>query len=232
MKEIEFNSAARKWDHYRTFYVVDGPFIHFETGEVMLWREPSVDQRGYAGKFGVELLSTREHNLPKLFLDKDREHEVKPTWLNVNGQQSIAVDREQGVAVSCDGYGAHDNSDGTAHTQGRNFKSAPVVWAAPHALPTSKRAIRVSRPAPLPKETRRKLADVRAVITAQLRMENTSQSQYYTSDARVEPPANVETRTVESMVQEINERGIWRQGIADYGFATPRTDERFKYLYL
>ena len=71
MKQFEFNHTRKRWDHYQCFHNSHGPFVEFETGEVILTRFPELDQRQRYDRYGIQLVSTADtHWCPRLYLDK------------------------------------------------------------------------------------------------------------------------------------------------------------------
>jgi len=53
MNKFEFNQTRKSWDSYRCFYNNDGPFVEFETGEVILTRYPEPNQRKHYDRYGL-----------------------------------------------------------------------------------------------------------------------------------------------------------------------------------
>lgn len=71
MKQFEFNHSKKRWDHYQCFHNDHGPFVEFETGEVILTRSPAPDQRKHYDRYGIQLVSTADtRSCPQLYLDK------------------------------------------------------------------------------------------------------------------------------------------------------------------
>ena len=78
MRNFEFNHTYKRWDEYRCFHAGQGPFVEFETGEVILTRVPYPDQRKHYDKYGLQLVSTSDTRwCPQLYLDKACTEEIK-----------------------------------------------------------------------------------------------------------------------------------------------------------
>jgi len=171
MKRIEFDHQRKSWDRYRAFHTTNGPFTEFETGEVIVDWTPRLERRGHYDRYGIQLVATSDDDCPMLYTSPEcgNGDHVPKAWLNHRGQQPLAIDWEQGVAVSLDVLG-RDRENRTRLT-GFHTKGAHALWTGPHRLPVPFGKIKVNQPDPDVKAALRpKLQEVRAAVTAALRI--------------------------------------------------------------
>ena len=223
MKNFEFNTKDRHWDTYRTFYYTKGAFTEFETGELIVNCIPNLDRREHNDRYGIQLTTTAAHDCPKMYLDKDCTTAVPVAWLTQNGQQHVAVDWERKVVV---GLGhKHVTPDLPRH-----LRFAKALWCGPERLPIPLSKITVSQPDKAIKaDIREKLAEVRAVVTAAVRVRDLREP--YHSDKFTADPRWVDKDTLE-IVENLCSNDHWLQMAAFNGFSYPRANTPHDYLYI
>ena len=97
MKKFEFNHANKKWDSRKVFHYEYSGFTEFENGELII-NHTNIHCRGYQNKYDVRMTTTRDCGM-QLYLDEECTQPVKKAWLLQGGQQDMALDYEQKVAV-------------------------------------------------------------------------------------------------------------------------------------
>jgi len=239
MKQFEFDHKHRRWDCYRAFYVDRGPFTEFETGEVMVRYRPRPDGRRVYSRYGVQLVTSSDRDCPELFFDKELTQPVRTAWLAHKGQQHLAVDLEQGVAVALGNFGwrRYQHISRTVverHPELRflpsHVQSAAVVWAGPHRLPIPLASIVVRRPdTELKARLRPKLADVRAALCASARIQNLSAPDWNYAALPVDP--KWVDWTTDEICAAVCTCKYDHALAAHNGFEYPRTTEKFDMLY-
>lgn len=229
MKAFEFKHQNKRWDGYRCFHANEGPFVEFETGEVILTRSPEPNQRRHYDRYGVQLVSTSDTRwCPQLYLDKECTEEVKTAWVTHGGQQILAVDCEQRVAIKVSGrWGVkHDKIQFLAS----HLRSAAAVWTGPARLPIPVDQITVSQPArTVAKELSAKLDQVRAAVTAAARIQNLAPCW---ADTKVTARSEWVGMSVEELYAYVCANNSLMRTVATNGFAYPRAETQHDFLYV
>lgn len=223
MKKFEFNTKDRRWDSYKTFYYNDRAFTEFETGELIVNCIPNLDRREHNDRYGIQLTTTAAHDCPKMYLDKDYTTAVPVAWLTQHGQQHVAVDWERKVVVGlCQ---RHEITDLPRH-----LRFAKALWYGPERLPVPLGKITVSQPDKAIKaDIREKLSEVRAVVTAAVRVRALREP--YSNDKLAASPRWVE-QDVSEIVENLCHNDLWLQLAAFNGFSYPRANTTYDYLYI
>lgn len=229
MKEFEFDHKRKRWDQYHCFYVNNGPFVEFETGEVILTSCPEPSQRKHYDAYGIQLVSTADTRwCPALYLDKACTEEVKPAWVTQGGQQILAIDRVQRVAIKVtDRYGVKTDK---LQFLGSHLRYAAAVWTGPNRLPISMDTITVSRPDLTVKSgLAAKLAEVRAAVTAAARIQNLYPA--YTCD-KLRASSDWGDKSVEGICAHVFADSHRMRTVAANGFSYPRAETKHEFLYI
>jgi hypothetical protein len=229
MKNIEFNHTNKHWDSYQCFYNNHGPFVEFETGEVILTRYPEPSQRKHYERYGIQLVSTADTRwCPQLYLDKACTQEVKTAWVTQGGQQIIAVDHEQRVAIAVSG--AWGIKKDKLQYLGKHLNRAAAVWTGHSRLPIPMAEITVSTPdRSVKKELADKIEDVRAVVTAAARIQGLSPA--WNCDKVTAEPNWIDKTVDEICAYLCADKNLMRI-VATNGFAYPRAETKHEYLYI
>lgn len=80
-----------RWDRFEHFHHNGGPFVRFETGElIFVPNRPSPHDRGMKQKYNLQITTTREfdHRL----VNPETDEDVPQAWLNRREQQHLIVD--------------------------------------------------------------------------------------------------------------------------------------------
>jgi hypothetical protein len=229
MKKFEFNHTNKHWDSYRCFYSNHGPFVEFETGEVILTRSPEPDQRKHYDRYGLQLVSTSDTRwCPQLYLDKECTEEVKTAWVTQGGQQILAVDHEQRVAIKVNGrWGIKTDK---LQYLGKHLQYAAAVWTGHSRLPIALAEITVSMPdRSVKKDLAAKLDEVRTAVTAAARIQGLHPAWH--SDKLTAQPDWIE-KTVEELCAYVCADEASMRTVATNGFAFPRAETKHEYLYI
>lgn len=229
MIKFEFNHKEKQWDQYRCFYVTAGPFVEFETGELILRQSPDPNQRKHYDRYGLQLVSTADARwCPQLYLDKECTEAVKPAWVTQGGQQILAVDHEQRVAIKVNGrWGIKTEK---LQYLGSHLRSAAAVWTGPNRLPIAMEQITVSRPdRTVAKELSAKLDELRTVVTAAARIQNLHPA-WHTD--KVTADTSWAHKTLEELCAYVCANTSMMRAVATNGFAYPRTETKHEYLYV
>jgi hypothetical protein len=229
MKNFEFNHTNKHWDSYQCFYNNHGPFVEFETGEVILTRSPEPHQRKHYDRYGLQLVSTSDTRwCPQLYFDKECTEEVKTVWVTQGGQQLLAVDREQRVAIKVNGrWGIKTDK---LQYLGKHLQSAAAVWTGHSRLPIALAEITVSMPdRSVKKDLAAKLDEVRTAVTAAARIQGLHPAWH--SDKLTAQPDWIE-KTVEELCAYVCADQTSMRAVATNGFAYPRAETKHEYLYI
>ena len=231
MKQFEFNHARKKWDYRKVFHYEYSGFTEFENGELII-NHTNIDCRGYQNKYDVEMTTTRDCGR-QLYLDVLCTQPVKKAWLLQGGQQDMALDHEQKVAVHLHGgwRGA-----GKSRELPQQYHGAHAFWPRAKQLPIPLTQFTVSKPdRSIKKELIGKLDDIRAAITAMVRI-NPAKHRYATTDRKhladpkwLDTPVNDIITSLASGTSYSSDRD--RYAIAHNGFSYPRADTYHDYLY-
>lgn len=229
MKQFKFNHTNKRWDSYQCFYNTYGPFVEFETGEVILTHSPYPYQRNHYDRYGIQLVSTADTRwCPGLYLDKACTEEVKPAWVNQGGQQILAVDREQRVAIKVNGrWGIKTDK---LQFLGSHLRSAAAVWTGPNRLPIAMAEITVSIPDRTVKRgLNDKLVQVRAAVTAAARIQGLVPS-WNGGKLRAKPEWH--DNSVEEIYAYVCADQTRMRQVATNGFSYPRAETKHEFLYV
>jgi hypothetical protein len=233
MKSFEFDYKNQRWDAYKAFHRTNGPFVEFSDGSVMLNYEPKLEDRKYYDKYGVHLVSTADLGSLELFLDEKKTQPVTKAWLNTAGQQVLAVDMEERVAVKA---GSRQMNSVSVPS---NKYGCMVHWAGAKRRPVSLGQVFVSQPDyELRKLLTPILDEVRSVVTAALRIKEDGfkhQSWGESTPISIQPEWEHATKeelvawALDDTVRAYSNRA-WRVSVK--GFETPRRITDHQYLYI
>lgn len=229
MKKFEFNHSKKRWDAYNCFHVSNGPFTEFETGELILRNKPDPSQRKHYDSYGLQLVSTSDARwCPQLYLDKECTEEVKTAWVTQGGQQIIAVDHEQRVAIKVNGrWGVKTQA---LQFLGSHLQSAAAVWTGPNRLPIPLAKITVSKPdKTVRKELAPKLDEVRAAVTAAARIQGLLP---LWADDKLTAKPEWADMSVEDIYANVCAENYKMRIVATNGFAYPRAETQHDFLYI
>lgn len=226
MKKFDFNHLGKSWDRFNAFHAFNRNIVEFETGEVMVVGFPDPDDRHEYPKFGIHLATTTDAHCPDLYFDKECTQLVKKAWLTWKGQQHLAIDLEQGVAVPL-----FSKFKRKTTVLGYHVQTATAYWAGAERLPHPLGGkITIHTPDSVyKKKVLRILNQVQVAVTAAYRMKERkdwwSNGQY---------PAKLEWQdmTTEEIVTEICQDGSVMRDVAMKGFKLPRECQAVDYLYV
>lgn len=231
MQRFEFNHANKKWDGRKVFHYDYSGFTEFENGELII-NHTNIHCRGYQSKYDVEMTTTRDCGR-QLYLDVLCTQPVKKAWLLQGGQQDMALDYEQKVAVHL-----HGEWRGASKSRElpKQYHGAHAFWPQAKQLPIPLTQFTVSKPdRSIKKELVGKLDDIRAAITAAIRI-NPAKHRYATTDCKyratpkwLEMPLTDIVASLTSGAGYSDDRD--RYAIAHNGFSYPRADTYHDYLY-
>jgi hypothetical protein len=239
MKKFEFNYAQQQWDRYSEFHTNGGwrsPFTEFANGQLIITNTPDLDVRRMYEKYGIQLVSTTDGDLPPLYLSKEDEKPIPKAWVQQGGQQHLAVDHERGVAVAIGRnhyYGRGGRKDVWSTTVPDNLRSpALVYWAGDKRLPIASMDISVSRPDPATmKAMLPKLDEVRPALHAIDRMKNPPIPNYYQT-GKVDVRLEWLDMTTEELVVHLSKDDSTLKSAVVCGFASKRIITEVPYLYV
>lgn len=228
MKQFEFNHQRKMWDTHRAFHSTQGPFTEFETGELMVHYLPRPDGRQVYQKYGIQLVGTSDRDCPKLYLDKACTQEVLTAWVTQRGQQLIAVDEEQKVAVAL--RTGWSNKKELMQFLPSHVHNARALWTGPNRLPVPLAQITVSQPDPTVKKgIKDKVDTVRTAVTAAARIKGLPT--IWGNDKLTAKP-EWEDMEVEDIVAHVCSDDLWMRMVATNGFTYPRADTKHDFLYI
>ena len=228
MKPFEFNHRYKKWDEFKAFHNTDGPFVEFETGELML---PShghkPDDRHMYERFGLRLTTTTEPDCPDLYFDRECYHPVKKAWLTQQGQQILVIDYQQGVAVkNCYGW---RNKNKNAKCFANHVKHAGILWTGPDVLPIPRGPIQISRPDQyLRHDIGSKLKEVATIVTAAARVRGLTT--YW--DSGLDAKKEWVDMSADDICANVLSSDKDAARVAKNGFSFPRTNDAREYLFV
>lgn len=130
MKLFEYDRTGDNFDQYKRFSITrQMGFVEFMNGELTYnRRSPDPDERKMYERYGIQIASTGDTDLPK-FTTLEGE-EIPKAWLGYNGIQYMAIDHEKGVVV-----GTHNMLDRDRNQLPRNISNCSVYWASYLAMP-------------------------------------------------------------------------------------------------
>ena len=237
MKRFEFNHQRKQWDRFNAFHYIRHPFVEFETGEVMIEGETKSYDRHYYERYGIELTTTAETQRV-LYIDKECTEAIPRAQLTQNGQQHMAIDNAEGVAVNIQGHGYRRSPKSS--TLASHLVNAAALWTGPYRLPVPITQFMVSKPdRQLRKELAKLLPDVRSAVAAVVRMDQERYKVFAPDERRQQAKAHWIGMTVPEIVAELIPTGTLGYSqklalnyIANAGFSTPRAVTSHDFLYV
>lgn len=232
MLEVKFNHADRSWDRYRTFYNDVGCFTHFETGELMVRSAPEPHQRRRYDEYNIQLVTTTEKECPPLYLRPESTEPLTKAWLTQGGQQMLAIDYEQKIAVRIkESWGKSP----ALMFLPSHVEHARALWTGAKRKPVVLEDFEVSMPdRTIKADLSQKLDDVQAAICAIYRIQE-SEARYWSSEPQ-QALIGWRDMSVEQIVADIT--GHPKMGkqmmhnIFHKGFTYPRSVSKVDYLYV
>ena len=231
MKKFEFNQARKQWDSRKVFHYEYSGFTEFENGELII-NHTNIHCRGYQNKYDVRMTTTRDCGM-QLYLDEKCTQPVKKAWLLQGGQQDMALDYEQGMAVHLSGgWGGAFKS----RELPEQYHGAHAFWPRAKQPPIPLSQFTVSKPdRSIKKALVDKLDDIRAAITAMVRI-NPSTRRWVGTDRKhladpqwLDMPVNDIITSLASGTSYGDDTR--RYAITHNGFSYPRADTYHDYLY-
>lgn len=177
MRLLPFHLQRPMWDEYRAFHVKVGPFVQFDTGEVICTRY-NFDRDDYARKLykdlNVEIRYTADDKCPTLYLPTGEK--VAKAWLDDRGSQTLLIDWNHGIAIRLGGTGNAPQYTPKDHWQAsipERFRSkCSAYWAGELSKPVGSAGIKVTRPRKLTEAERGHLAGIQNFARAKWAMEH------------------------------------------------------------
>ena len=233
MKKFEFNYAQQTWDKYREFHTMGGwrnPFVEFANGQLILIGQPAPQARKIYDKYGIQLVTTTDSDVPPLYLNRDDEKPIPKAWVQQGGHQHLAVDWEQRVAVAI-GY-RYTKSREWSDTVPENISDAYVYWAGPTRLPVARRNITVSSPNKTDTAAIQiKVNEALPALHAIERMRNPPIPHYYRY-SKLDLKREWLDLTTEELVAELSKEVYALKSAIHSGFNPLRVVEEVPYLYV
>ena len=227
MKTFEFNHKGKSWDRYNAFHAFNRNIVEFETGEVMVIGHPDPDDRHMYDKFNIQLATTADADCPTLYSDKECTKPVKKAWLTWKGQQHLAIDHEQKVAVRLSGGWRHKASD----VLGEHVASATAYWSGAERRPRPLGLIQIHTPDDnYKKKVLGVLNQVQPAVTAIYRM--MKDKKHWWEGHKYEAKVEWQDSSVEDIVAEICKDDSDVMSVAKKGFKLPRKCEVVDFLYI
>lgn len=227
MKQFKFSDESRKsWDRYDAFHRKTGPFVEFETGELMIAYDPPNYDRHTYPRYGIELTTTKETH-HTFYADKACTQAIPRAWLIQGGQQHIAVDTEQRLATKI-GYAFRQRT--SQQYLAKHVSSASALWNGANRLPVPINQIVISKP---DKDMKRSLPvqllkDVKATVIAAVRLHGWRQN----GSDRFKAKETWADMTIAEVVKEISQRQCDMIDVAFNGFSYPRVEVRQDFIYI
>lgn len=231
MKPFDFNREHQQWDLYKQFYYSNSYFVEFDDGSLIYHHaSPTPDFRRSYDKYGIKIVGTTDGDCPQLYKRRGQREPIKKAWLVVDGIQYLAVDEHEGVAVR---IGTHQRYGSVPAIPG-NKSNATVYWPKANVMPVTNQQIDVSTvDRDLTNKLKEKLKDVRAAVTAIVRINPDKHKVYWTE--KISAPEDWVGMSVEEIVADITSETnhpALAANIAKRGFTTPRRVEKFDYLFI
>ena len=227
MKTFEFNHKGKSWDRFNAFHAFTRNIVEFETGEVMIIGHPDPDDRHRYDKFNIQLTTTTDSECPHLYFDSECTKPVKKAWLTWKGQQMLAIDHEQKVAVALDNTWHRKAST----LLGTHVEQASAYWAGAERRPQPLGLISIHTP---DNEYKKKvlgiLNQVRVAVTAIYRMKE--EKNHWWSTYKYEAETRWQDSSTEEIVAEICAEERAMRDVATRGFKLPRKCETVDFLYI
>ena len=230
MKQFEFSHENKCWDEYHAFHTTKGPFVEFETGELMVKHRPEPYERKYYDKYDITLATTADADCPTLYLDKECTVKVPKAWVNQGGQQHLAIDHQQKVAVRVDRRWFRDGKKNLQFLS-RQHQWACALWNSSDALPVPINSISLSKPdREFAQRTKQKVAEVDAVVTAAGRIHGVAKHCWTREKAQF--LRAWENLSVDEIVKHVCDNPVgWELATAN-GFMHPRVQEQAEFLFV
>ena len=227
MKTFKFNNDGRAWDRFKSFHAWNRNIVEFETGEVMVIGHPYPDDRHMYEKFGIQLVTTSDSKCPDLYLDKECTELCKKAWLNWKGQQHLAIDHEQKVAIRLG-----SNWRKNLHPSlGEHVKQATAYWGGAKRRPIPLTMVCIYTPDnEYKKKVLKTLQEVRVAITAIYRIKEDRHR--YWEGYKYEAKPEWHDSSAEDIVAEISKDSMDTKMVAKKGFKLPRKCETVDFLYI
>ena len=225
MKRFDFNYSGRQFDRYRAFHNTLGPFVEFETGELMITRNYHQPYHRKVWKnYGIHYVSTTDPDCPDLYLDKECTQPVKKAWVTQNGQQCLVVDQEQGVACRVDGnIQPNENMHFASHVN-----QAAVLWTGPNRKPVPRSKISVSQPdSDIRRDLGDKLKDVKPIVVAAARVRDLKTWH----DVPLTADYKWTNMSADEICADVLSSDKDMAVVAKNGFSYPRSIQTVDYLY-
>lgn len=201
MKKWEFTHGQKYWDRYKAFYADNGIFTEFETGELVIKRDPKPDARKYYEKYGLKIVRSTDSGMPQLYLDPTCRQPIKKAWLNHNGSVLMAIDTQHGDVYPFGGY--YYNAP---HTQTQEHLRGYLTWTRYDRKPTTNGEFRIWTPAPeRRKEFYPKWKELKAAAQAIVKLERNPDKYICADDKVTRPPLRWLDMEVTEILAEIKE---------------------------
>lgn len=228
MNKIEFDEGKRRWDHWRAFHnYLAGGFVLFDTGEMVL-TSSSFDPGGRTkyGAVGVEIIGTNDWH-PYVLKSPDGRKLMK-SWLDVKGQQQLAVDLHTGIAVSIENRGGHRfPAEWQKAIPTRFHGQCTVYWPGAERTPIGG-SIKIVRPRAMIEDEKKHLAALKDAAMAQRTFEE--------DDPAIKPFHSYELTQQPFKAEELFDRTYGsltpkdRARLLKYGVKSPLMEETFTHL--
>lgn len=223
-----YPTRARAWDRYKAFHIINGVFVEFETGELMVHMTPQPDSRKYYPEYNLQVVTTSDADCPPLYLDKECTNPVKKAWVTHNGQQHLVIDYERNVAIPLDTGWSKANSV----SLGDHVRTAQAYWAGQERMPIALEKISVQTPDPeYKKQMGTVLSEVRAAVAALQRMGDTDDNLHYWEDRYVAKREWLDS-SAGDIIAEVCGDPQMVFNIATKGFEYPRKNNEVEFLYV
>lgn len=180
MRLKPFEQHRPMWDEYRAFHIKDGPFVQFDTGEVICTRA-NFDRDEFVRKLysdlNVEIRYTADDKMPTLYLPTGEK--IAKSWLDDKGSQTILIDWNHGIAIRLGGTGNTPQYTPEDHWQANipeRFRGkCNAYWPGERSKPLGSIGVKVTRPRKLSQAERDHLQSLRNFAQAKWAMEHDGQ---------------------------------------------------------
>jgi hypothetical protein len=240
MKHFNFEdlTRAKRWDRYKTFHKIVGPLVAFETGELMLPSQPNINQRRYYGQFDIELATTSDGGF-QFYADKECTEAIPQAWLTQGGQQHIAIDYEQKLAIPVKHIFKQKTKD--MRYRPKHLDEACALWTGPERMPVALNQLTVSRPdTDIRKSVNKKTLDeVVTAVTAAHRILSDGARASHPRNGPVTVDPQWAGMTVSEIVAQISAESptaaphnSLMARVSYYGFTYPRAESTHDFIYI
>jgi len=226
-----YPQRRRAWDRYNAFHIVNGVFVEFESGELMVTTPPNPDHRKFYPEYNVQLVTTTDKDCPKLYFDKECTQPVKKAWVTQHGHQHLAIDYERKVAVAMfDGWSTRITP--TSNVLGDHVSSARAYWSGQERLPIPLGDLKVQTPDPeYKKKMSRVLSEVRAAVTAIHRMDDSASARWWGGEVHTAGTSWYDS-SASDIIAELSQDKRVMYNVATKGFEYPRKTQTVEFLYV